>query len=104
MNLMVIGGGGREHAIIKKLKENQSVETVYALPGNGGMAEDAVCVPIGATDIGKIVDFAVENQIDYAVVAPDDPLVLGAVDAGDKGESQHPGVLPEIPGVGLAPR
>ena len=81
MKILVVGGGGREHAIIKKLKENQSVETVYALPGNGGMAEDAVCVPIGATDIEKIVDFAVENQIDYAVVAPDDPLVLGAVDA-----------------------
>ena len=81
MKILVVGGGGREHAIIKKLKENRSVETVYALPGNGGMAEDAVCVPIGATDIGKIVDFAVENQIDYAVVAPDDPLVLGAVDA-----------------------
>ena len=81
MKILVVGGGGREHAIIKKLKENQSVETVYALPGNGGMAEDAVCVPIGATDIGKIVDFAVENKIDYAVVAPDDPLVLGAVDA-----------------------
>ena len=81
MKILVVGGGGREHAIIKKLKENQSVETVYALPGNGGMAEDAVCIPIGATDIGKIVDFAVENQIDYAVVAPDDPLVLGAVDA-----------------------
>ena len=81
MKILVVGGGGREHAIIKKLKENQSVETIYALPGNGGMAEDAVCVPIGATDIGKIVDFAVENQIDYAVVAPDDPLVLGAVDA-----------------------
>ena len=81
MKILVVGGGGREHAIIKKLKENRSVETIYALPGNGGMAEDAVCVPIGATDIGKIVDFAVENQIDYAVVAPDDPLVLGAVDA-----------------------
>ena len=81
MKILVVGGGGREHAIIKKLKENQSVETVYALPGNGGMAEDAVCVPIGATDIEKIVDFAVENKIDYAVVAPDDPLVLGAVDA-----------------------
>ena len=81
MKILVVGGGGREHAIIKKLKENQSVETIYALPGNGGMAEDAVCVPIGATDIGKIVDFAVENKIDYAVVAPDDPLVLGAVDA-----------------------
>ena len=81
MKILVVGGGGREHAIIKKLKENQTVETVYALPGNGGMAKDAVCVPIGATDIDKIVAFALENKVDYAVVAPDDPLVLGAVDA-----------------------
>ena len=77
---MVVGGGGREHAIIKKLKENKSVEVIYALPGNGGIAKDAVCVKIGATDIDGIVDFALENKIDYAVVAPDDPLVLGAVD------------------------
>ena len=81
MKILVVGGGGREHAIIKKLKENKSVETIYALPGNGGIAKDAVCVPIAATDIAKIVDFAVENKIDYAVVAPDDPLVLGTVDA-----------------------
>ena len=81
MKILVVGGGGREHAIIKKLKENPTVETVYALPGNGGIAADAQCVPIGATDIPKIVEFAVEHQVDYAVVAPDDPLVLGAVDA-----------------------
>lgn len=81
MKLMVVGGGGREHAIIKKLKENPAVEKIYALPGNGGIAQDAECVAIGATDIEKIVAFAVENAIDYAVVAPDDPLVLGAVDA-----------------------
>ena len=81
MKILVVGGGGREHAIIKKLKENPAVETVYALPGNGGIAADAQCVPIGATDIPKIVEFAVEHQVDYAVVAPDDPLVLGAVDA-----------------------
>lgn len=81
MKLMVIGGGGREHAIIRKLKENPGVDVVYALPGNGGIAEDAVCVDIGAKDIEKIVAFAKENAIDYAVVAPDDPLVLGAVDA-----------------------
>lgn len=80
MKIMVVGGGGREHAIIKKLKENKSVDVIYALPGNGGIAKDAVCVKIGATDIDGIVDFAVENEIDYAVVAPDDPLVLGAVD------------------------
>jgi len=81
MKLLVVGSGGREHAIIKKLKENPEVETIYALPGNGGIAADAVCVSIGATDIPAIVEFAVSNAIDYAVVAPDDPLVLGAVDA-----------------------
>ena len=80
MKLLVVGGGGREHAIIKKLKENKSVSAIYALPGNGGIAADATCVPIGATDIDKIVEFAVANAIDYAVVAPDDPLVLGCVD------------------------
>ena len=81
MKLMVIGGGGREHTIIKKLKENPAVEVIYALPGNGGIAADAVCVPIGAKEIDKIAAFAKEKGIDYAVVAPDDPLVLGCVDA-----------------------
>ena len=82
MKLLVVGGGGREHAIIKKLRENPEVETIYALPGNGGIAADAVCVPqIGAKDIGAIVDFAVSHQVDFAVVAPDDPLALGCVDA-----------------------
>ena len=81
MKIMVVGGGGREHAIIKKLKENKDVTELYALPGNGGIAADAVCVDIGAKDIDGIVAFAVEKKIDYAVVAPDDPLVLGAVDA-----------------------
>ena len=81
MNILVVGSGGREHAIIKKIKQNPTVETIYALPGNGGIASDAICVPIGATDIEGIVSFAKENAIDYAVVAPDDPLVLGCVDA-----------------------
>ena len=81
MKLMVVGGGGREHSIIKSLKKNPEAEVIYALPGNAGMAGDAVCVPVSATDITGIVDFAVNNQIDYAVVAPDDPLVLGCVDA-----------------------
>lgn len=81
MKIMVVGGGGREHAIIKKIKENKDVEKIYVLPGNGGMAKDAELVNIGATDIEKAVEFAVENKIDYAVVAPDDPLVLGMVDA-----------------------
>lgn len=84
MKIMVVGGGGREHAIIKKIKENKDVEKIYALPGNGGMAKDAEIVNIGATDIEKAVEFAVENKIDYAVVAPDDPLVLGMVDALEK--------------------
>ncbi len=81
MNLLVVGGGGREHAIIKKLRENPAVRTVYALPGNGGIAADAVCVPeIGAKDIDGIVAFAQSHDIDFAVVAPDDPLALGCVD------------------------
>lgn len=81
MKIMVVGGGGREHAIIKKLKENKNITEIFALPGNGGMAKDATLVPIGAKDIDAIVDFAKKNAIDYAVVAPDDPLVLGCVDA-----------------------
>ena len=81
MKILVVGGGGREHAIIKSVKKNKDVSTVYALPGNGGIAEDAVCVNIGAKDIDKIVEFALANAIDYAIVAPDDPLVLGAVNA-----------------------
>lgn len=80
MKILVVGGGGREHAIIKKIKENPEVECIYALPGNGGIANDAICVPIGAKDIDAIVEFALKNGIDYAIVAPDDPLVLGAVD------------------------
>ena len=81
MKILVVGGGGREHAVIKKLKENKSVSKIYALPGNGGIAKDAVCVNIGAKDVENIVKFAVEEKIDYAVVTPDDPLVLGAADA-----------------------
>ena len=81
MKIMVVGGGGREHAIIKKIKQSALVEKIYALPGNGGIAADAECVPISAKDIKKIVDFAILQKIDYAIVAPDDPLVLGAVDA-----------------------
>ncbi len=84
MNIMVVGGGGREHAIIKKIKENPNVTTIYALPGNGGIAADATCVDVGAKDIDGIVAFAKENNIDFAIVAPDDPLVLGAVDALNK--------------------
>ena len=81
MKILVVGGGGREHAIIKSVKKNEQVTTIYALPGNGGIAEDAVCVDIGAKDIDGILKFAQENAVDYAIVAPDDPLVLGAVDA-----------------------
>ena len=80
MKIMVIGGGGREHAVIKKLKESPKCGKIYALPGNGGISELAECVDIKATDVSAIVDFAVENKIDFAVVTPDDPLVLGAVD------------------------
>lgn len=81
MKVMVVGGGGREHAIIKKLKENKDITEIFALPGNSGMHQDATLVNIGAKDIDAQVEFAKANGIDYAVVAPDDPLVLGAVDA-----------------------
>ncbi len=81
MNILVIGGGGREHAVIKAIKKNPSVTEIFALPGNGGIAADATCVNIGAKDIDGIVDFAKSHAIDYAVVTPDDPLVLGCVDA-----------------------
>ena len=84
MKVMLVGGGGREHAILKKLAESPKKLELYALPGNGGMADLAQCVPIGAKDIDGIVRFAKENAIDFAVVAPDDPLVLGAVDALEK--------------------
>ena len=84
MKIMVVGGGGREHAIIKKIKENKNVTEIFALPGNGGMKDDATLVNIGAKDIDSIVKFAVDNKIDFAVVAPDDPLVLGCVDALNK--------------------
>lgn len=81
MNIVVVGSGGREHALIKALKKSPEAESIYALPGNGGIAADAVCVPIQAKDIAGIVRFSKENDIDFAVVAPDDPLALGAVDA-----------------------
>ena len=80
MKVMVVGGGGREHAIIKKLKLNPTITEIFALPGNGGMAKDATCVSVSATDIDGIVAFAKQQTVDYAVVAPDDPLVLGCVD------------------------
>ena len=81
MNILVVGGGGREHAIIRKLKESGRASKIYAAPGNGGISADAECVNIKATDIDGMVSFAKEHQIDFAVVAPDDPLVLGMVDA-----------------------
>lgn len=81
MKILVVGGGGREHAIIKKLKEDRRTETVYALPGNGGIAADAVCLGGSATDIPGVIAAAKKYAVDFVVVAPDDPLVLGMVDA-----------------------
>lgn len=81
MKILVVGGGGREHAIIKALKKSNRITKLYAAPGNGGIACDAECIPIKATDINTMTDFAVQNKIDYVVVAPDDPLALGMVDA-----------------------
>ena len=81
MKVLVVGGGGREHAIIRKLKEAKAAPRLYCAPGNGGIAADAECAPIKATDVQAMVEWAVQNTIDYVVVAPDDPLALGMVDA-----------------------
>ena len=81
MKVAVIGSGGREHAIVKKLKESKGVDKLYAIPGNGGMTMDAECVAIGVNEIDKIVDFVKNNGISYVVVTPDNQLVDGMVDA-----------------------
>ncbi len=81
MKILVVGGGGREHAVIKKIKENSAVEKIYACPGNGGISADAICVDVKATDVEGMVEFAKKTGIDYAIVTPDDPLCLGMVDA-----------------------
>lgn len=81
MKVLVVGSGGREHAIVRKLKESPKVDKLYCAPGNGGISKDAECVPIGAMEIENMVAFAKENGIEFAVVAPDDPLVAGMVDA-----------------------
>ena len=80
MKVLVVGGGGREHAIIKSVKNSPLCDELYAVPGNGGIAQDAICTDIAATDIECVVDFAVEKEIDFVIVAPDDPLVMGLVD------------------------
>ena len=81
MDILVVGGGGREHAVIKALKKSRRAGKIYCLPGNGGIARDAECVPVKATDIEGIVAFAREREVDFAVVTPDDPLCMGCVDA-----------------------
>ena len=81
MKILVIGGGGREHSIIKKLKEDPRAEEIYALPGNGGISADAICLGGSATDIPAAVEAAQSHNIDFVVVAPDDPLVMGMADA-----------------------
>lgn len=80
MEVLVVGGGGREHALVWKIAQNQSVKKIYCAPGNGGIAKIAECVPIKATDIENMVKFAKDKSIDLVVVAPDDPLAMGMVD------------------------
>lgn len=80
MKVLVVGGGGREHAIIRKLKENPRITELFAAPGNGGIGYDALRVPLAATQVEEIAAWAGENKMDYVVVAPDDPLALGLVD------------------------
>lgn len=99
MKLLVIGSGGREHAIIHALKKNKNVEEIYCLPGNGGIAKDAIIYPIKANEIDAQVAFAKEKEIDYVIITPDNPLALGAVDkfeaAGFKcfGPSQNAAII-----------
>lgn len=81
MNVLVVGGGGREHALIRKIKESERVSKVYCCPGNGGISYDAQCFPVSATDIPGVVELAKKLAADLVVVAPDDPLVAGMVDA-----------------------
>ena len=80
MKLLVVGSGGREHAVIRKLKENKDIEKIWCAPGNGGISADAECVDIKATDKENMVKFAKENIVDFCIVTPDDPLALGMVD------------------------
>ena len=82
MNILVVGGGGREHAVIKALKKNPKTEKIYALPGNGGIAleEGVECYPVKATDLDGIAEFAAAHKVDFAAITQDDPLVLGCVD------------------------
>ena len=94
MRILVVGGGGREHAIIKKIKENKNVSEIFALPGNGGIAEDATCVDIDAEDLSGIAKFAGENKIDFTVVAHDDPLdPVGPSPTASGNRSPHRGVM-----------
>ena len=81
MKILVVGGGGREHAIIRKLKESKQVDALYCAPGNGGISKDAECFPVKATDVEGMVALAKQLAVDLVFVAPDDPLVLGMVDA-----------------------
>ena len=81
MKILVIGGGGREHAIVHALKKSPRVTELYCAPGNGGISNEAVCVPIKATEIGALTDYAVKEAFDLVMVAPDDPLAMGLVDA-----------------------
>ncbi|MBE6129215.1 MAG: phosphoribosylamine--glycine ligase [Erysipelotrichaceae bacterium] len=81
MRVLVVGSGGREHAIVRKLKENKTIDHIICAPGNGGIAADAECVDIKATDVEAMTEYAASNDIDFVVVTPDDPLALGMVDA-----------------------
>ena len=81
MKVLLVGSGGREHAIVWKLKQSPKIDKIYCAPGNAGIAQDAQCVPIGAMEIDKLVSFAKEEGIDFTIIGMDDPLVAGVVDA-----------------------
>ena len=81
MNILVVGSGGREHAIVKKISESKKVSKIYCAPGNGGISDIAECVPIKVMEFDKLIEFAKSNNIDLTVIGPDDPLVYGISDA-----------------------
>ena len=84
MKVLIVGGGGREHAIAMKVAKSKRVDKIYCAPGNAGIAAVAECVPIGVMEFEKLADFAKDNQIDFAIIGPDDPLVGGIVDVFEK--------------------
>ncbi|MDI3311629.1 MAG: phosphoribosylamine--glycine ligase, partial [Thermoanaerobacterium sp.] len=80
MNVLVVGGGGREHAIVKKIRESKRVDKIYCAPGNGGISDIAECIDINVSDVEKLKKFAIDSSVDLTIVGPEVPLMKGIVD------------------------